>query len=440
MNEFRQYDINYLREKLNRYREGAIDKYDWYGMSEKVVERGIVTPPVLKDYYKSVMGWCEKAVESLSDRLVFREFANDSMKLNDIFTNNNADIFFDSAIKSALISSCCFVYISKQKDSPYPKLQIIEGYNATGVIDDTSFLLKYGYAVLERDANGTPILEAYFTPEETIYYYNQQNFPIYNQTVFDQYPDAPLVTNKYVKPKVVRIPHDAGQCLLVPVIYKPDASRPFGRSRITKACIYQQRYAKRTLERADVTAEFYSFPQKYVVGTDPDNEPLDTWRATISTMLEITKGQDGEKPTLGQFTQPSMEPFIKQLRMSAGLFAGETGLTVDDLGFPTDNPSSVEAIIASHENLRLVARKAQKNFAVHFKNVGYVAKCLADGFPYKREEFVKMEAKWEPIFEPTASALSTMGDATIKINQAMPGYFDKESFRDFTGIKGSNDA
>lgn len=439
MNEVREYDINYLREKLNRYTKGAKEKYDWYSMSEKVREQGIVIPDTLKDYYKATLGWCEKAVESLSDRLVFREFANDSLNLNDIFTHNNADIFFDSAIKSALISSCCFVYIYKQKDSPYPKLQIIEGYNATGVIDDITLLLKYGYAVLERDANGTPILEAYFTPKETIYYYNQQDFPIYNQTVFDQYPDAPLpVVDKYVKPRVVRIPHDAGQCLLVPIIYKPDASRPFGRSRITKACIYHQRYAKRTLERADVTAEFYSFPQKYVVGTDPDNEPLDTWRATISTMLEITKGENGEKPTLGQFTQPSMAPFIDQLRMSAGLFAGETGLTVDDLGFPSDNPSSVESIIASHENLRLMARKAQNNFSVNFKNVGYVAKCLADGFSYKREEFVKIKAKWEPIFEPTASALSTMGDATIKINQAIPGYFDEEGFRDFTGIEGSS--
>ena len=35
-----------------------------------------------------------------------------------------------------------------------------------------------------------------------------------------------------------------------------------------------------------------------------------------------------------------MTPHTEQLRMFAALFAGETGLTLDDLGFVTDNPSS----------------------------------------------------------------------------------------------------
>ncbi len=55
-----------------------------------------------------------------------------------------------------------------------------------------------------------------------------------------------------------------------------------------------------------------------------------------------------------------MAPYVEQLKMLASLFAGETGLTLDDLGFSTENPSSVEAIKAQHENLRLKARKAQK--------------------------------------------------------------------------------
>lgn len=409
-----EYDVDYFRRKLNTLETGVRDKYAWYEMAASAPEYSIVTPPILKQYYKATLGWCEKAVESLADRLIFREFSGDQFGVNDIFKNNNADIFFDSAIQSALISSCCFVHISMHKDSDIPRLDILEGYNATGVIDPSTGLLKYGYAVLDRDEVKSPTIEAYFTPYETIYYYKDRQ-----------------------KPEVIS--HSAGQCLLVPIIYRPDAKRPFGRSRITKALIYHQRYAKRTLERSDVTAEFYSFPQKYVLGTDPDLE-LDKWQATISTILEISKGKDGDKPTIGQFTQPSMAPFIDQLRMSAALFAGESGLTLDDLGFVSDNPSSVEAIMASHETLRLMARKAQRNFGVNFKNVGYVAKCLEDDYAYKRSQFIDLKAKWEPIFEPNASTMSTMGDAAIKINQAIPGFYDKESFRDMTGIEGaSND-
>src|SRR5699024_9431725 len=118
-------------------------------------------------------------------------------------------------------------------------------------------------------------------------------------------------------------------------------------SRITKSAVYYQQYAKRVLERAAITAEFYSFPQQYVLGLDADAEPLDTWKATVSSMLQFTKDSQGASPEIGQFTSASMSPFTEQLKTSASAFAEETGLTLNDLGFSTDNPSRAEAIKAS---------------------------------------------------------------------------------------------
>ena len=94
----------------------------------------------------------------------FREFANDEFGANEIFAQNNPDVFFDSAILSALIGSCCFVYIS-QGDDDAPRLQVIEASNATGVLDPITGLLIEGYAVLKRDDNGYAVLEAYFTSD-----------------------------------------------------------------------------------------------------------------------------------------------------------------------------------------------------------------------------------------------------------------------------------
>ena len=125
--------------------------------------------------------------------------------------------------------------------------------------------------------------------------------------------------------------------------------------------------------------------------------------------------------------------------MFAALFAGETSLTLDDLGFVTDNPSSAEAIKASHENLRLMARKAQRTFGSSFLNVGFLEACLRDNYPYKREQLYLTKAKWEPVFEPDSATLSSIGDGAIKINQAIPGYFDKENLKDLTGIKSSGE-
>lgn len=407
-----EYDLEFLRRKLNSFETMVRKRYLYYDSKFRENDFGITIPPHIRQMYRSSLGWCAKAVDSLADRLVFKEFSNDLFDLNEIFNLNNPDIFFDSAILSALISSCCFIYISMGKEG-YPRLQIIEGSEATGVIDPITGLLKVGYAILDKTENGSPKTEVIFLSDRTEYYL-----------------DGKLYSS---------VKNPAGIPLLVPIIYRPDAVRPFGRSRITRASMYFQAHAKRTLERADVTAEFYSFPQKYVVGLSQDAEPLDKWKATVSSMLQFTKDDEGDSPKLGQFSQPSMSPFTEQLRTLASGFAGETGLTLDDLGFITDNPSSAEAIKASHETLRITARKAQRCFGSGFLNVGYVARCLADEYPYLRNQFYEIKPSWYPVFEPDVTTLSGIGDASIKINQAIPGFFGKDNLSDLTGFNASKE-
>lgn len=408
--------ISYLRNKLNSHQNRVNMRYKQYSMKYYDADVSVTIPSQIRGRYRSVLGWCSKGVDALADRLVFREFKNDQFNLDEIFNANNADIFFDSAILSSLIASCSFVYISKVSDDSLPRLQVIEASNATGVIDPITGLLTEGYAVLERDDYGQPSLEAYFTKEATTYIYKDRKIADFS------------------------IPNPTGHPLLVPIIHRPDAVRPFGRSRITRSGMYYQRYAKRTLERADITAEFYSFPQKYVVGLSNDAEPLDAWKATVTSMLQFTKDEEGDSPKLGQFTTSSMTPFTEQLKTAAAGFAGETGLTLDDLGFVSDNPSSVEAIKASHENLRLAGRKAQRSIGSGLLNVAYLACALRDSSNYSRKLFAELIPKWEPLFEADASMLSLIGDGAIKLNQALPGFMDKETIRDLTGIDGNENS
>lgn len=401
--------IEYLRKKLDKYRRGALKRQITYDMKNRDIEPSIAIPQQLRQQYRATLGWCAKAVDCIADRLVFREFDNDNFNINQIFEMNSSDILFDDAMLSALVNSCSFVYIS-EGDEDVPRLQVIQGSEATGILDPITRLLTEGYAVLSRDEFGNPHEELYFITGRT-----------------DYYVDGKLIT--YTD-------NNAPYPLLVPIIHKPDSSRQFGRSRITKSAIYWQRYAKRTLERADVASEFYSFPQKYVVGLSQDAEPMDAWKATISAMLQFTKDEEGDQPKLGQFQQQSMTPFTEQLKNAASGFAGETGLTLDDLGFSTDNPSSAEAIKASHETLRLAAEKAQRDFALGFLNVGYLAACLRDDMPYKRNQLYLTKAKWQPVFKPDASTISLIGDGIIKVNQAIPGYFGRENLHDITGVEG----
>jgi hypothetical protein len=167
---------------------------------------------------------------------------------------------------------------------------------------------------------------------------------------------------------------------------------------------------------------------------DSNAEQMEKWRATMSSMLRIDKDEDGDKPVVGQFQAAAQTPHMDQLRVFAGLFAGETGLTLDDLGFPSANPSSSEAIRAAHESLRLTARKAQRTFGVGFLNAGYLAACVRDSYSYKRNQLTATTQNWGPIFEPDITALSGIGDAVQKIQMAYPDYFTEDKLRELTGL------
>ena len=120
--------------------------------------------------------------------------------------------------------------------------------------------------------------------------------------------------------------------------------------------------------------------------------------------------------------------------MFASLFGGETGLTLDDLGFASGNPSSADAIKAAHENLRLTAKKAQRTYGSGLLNVGMVAACLRDNYAYERRRFYKTTPAWMPVFEADGAAMSGIGDAVLKVNQAAEGYFDEQKIEQLIGV------
>lgn len=412
MDNYTYKGIGYLRAKLDKFRPRIKTRYEYYEAKDGHKMPKIAIPKELSNAYGSVMGWCAKGVDSLADRLIVTGFKNDRINIGEIFNLNNSDVLFDSAILGALTTSCDFIYLSKNLDGTV-RMQVIDGENATGVIDPTTNLLMEGYAVLQRDVETeTPIVEAYFVPGETRYYVaGQEPYSVKNVAT---YP------------------------LLVPIIFRPDAKRQFGHSRITRACMDFQDKAKDVLTRAAVSAEFYSFPQKYIIGLS-DEADLDTYRATISSLLRLGRDEDGNAPTLGQFNQQAMTPHIEHLKMYAALFCGETGLTMDDIGFAQANPSSSEAIKAAHENLRTTASKAQRTFGTGFLNAGYLGACLRDNKAYTRSAIFETKCRWNPVIEPDASMLSSIGDGAIKINQAIPNYFDKDALEEMTGITSSGE-
>ena len=404
--------IAYLKRKLIAKQNRVLLRYGFYDMKNHVDDIKGIIPDRLK-WISASLGWCAKGVDTLANRIVFDGFEHDDFLLGDIYSNNNQDILCDDSVLSALIASCSFIYIGRDATG-YPTMQVIDGSHATGEISRVTNMLTEGYAVLEHDEYDKPVLEAYFRPFRTDYYRNGKL--------------APEMTME----------HDAPYALLVPMINRPDAKRPFGHSRISRCCMDTVKAAIRTMRRSEVSSEFYSFPQRYVLGLEEDAAKIEgdnKVKAAMSAFLDFRQDSNGGHPIVGQFEQQSMAPFTEQLRTLASIFAGETDLTLEDLGFSTGNPPSYDAIRASHENLRLTARKAQRTFGTGLLNAGYLAACVRDKQTYRRSAFRNVKPAWMPIFEPDAAALGTLGDAIYKINQAVPDYVGEKSIRAMTGLE-----
>lgn len=399
--------IQFLKDRLTKKRIRIGTRYLFYEMKNATFDFGISSPPELR-WWNSCVGWCAKGVDALADRLDFYGFKDDVFALNEIYSANNKDVLFPSGILGALIASCSFIYVSED-ETGFPRLQIVNADDATGIINSSTGLLNEGYAVLERNAAKQPVMEAYFTHEGTYYYQN----------------------GKLVDAREYRIKEP----LLVPLIFRPDAKRPFGHSRISRACMSYVNSAIRTIKRSEISAEFFSFPQKWVTGVDADAEKIDKWSAAMSALMKFTLNEDGQDHVkLGQFSQQSMTPHVDQFKMFASLFAGEVGLTLDDLGFQQSNPSSYDAIKASHENLRLTAKAAHKSFNVGILNAGYLAACIRDNYDYTRQQITVTTPMWLPPFQADVSMLGSIGDAIQKINSSLPDYLTEEKILEMTGI------
>lgn len=409
------YGKEYLKNKLNTVRTKVLTKYDYYENNNTVPLRSIAIPSELMTHFRSRLGWCGKAVDLLGDRLSIKRFKNDFYNMQEIYFDNNSDILFSSAIKGALISGCDFIYIYKDVNDNV-KMQVVGGYNATGILDDTKALLTEGYAVLSRDAKtNNPTLDAYFAEDYT------------------EFTD-------YVNGRIWKVPHNAGYCMLVPIINDPkEGQKSFGHSRISKSLMKIQDDAERLQTETKILAEINSWPQKWITGLAEDTE-VDSLKATFASMLSFSKDDDGDRPTLGQFTQMSFDDHMKLFDQYVSTFSGMSSLTRDDLGFVTENPSSAESKKAALESLRVIAGKCQHDFSIGFLNAGFVASCLRDNYNYNRSVIKDTKIVWNPLVEPDAATLSGIGDGLIKINQAVPGFFTADVLSDLLGIDAQTEA
>ena len=378
----------------------------YYEYRNQLRDLGISIPPSMRNV-ETVVGWPAKAVDSLSSRTVLDGFTtpgidSDALGLDALWDENHMDVEAPQAHTSCLVHSVAFLAVTAgDVDAGDPEVIITarSAEFATGIWDRRRRGLTSALSVISVDAEGDPDYMVMYVPNVAI-----------------------MMRREGSTWDLRESRHDFG-VPVEPLVFKPALDRPFGQSRISRAVMSLTDSAVRTLLRSEVSAEFYSAPQRYILGadedmfTDEDGNPIPAWQAVLGRILAIGRDEDGQVPTVGQFAQQTMQPHFEQLRGLAALFASETSLPLNALGIVQDNPSSAEAIFAAKEDLVIESQQWARSLSPAWSRTVRTALAMTDNSPAAVAEYAKLRPRW---INPATPSVVSASDAMVKQISAMP--------------------
>lgn len=393
-------------------------KRRYYEGENTLKDLGISIPPTLKNV-ETVVGWPKKAVSSLASRIRFDGFiATDetiSNELNEIMAKSQFKYKFRQAVESQLIAGCDFITVSKgAKGEPPIIITTYSAENCSALWNTRLGRVAAGLVIFEYDENdGTPKDIGLYTDSETI--------------------NITLVGDRAV---IERYPHKIGRPLIFALIYNPTEEKPLGQSRITRAVRSITDSAVREALRTEISAEFFTSPQKYLLGTEKDSEAWQNktkWEAYIGNIFEITKTEDGTTPQFGQLSQGSMQPHTDYMRSLAMRFSGETNVPVSQLGVIHDNPSSAQAIYAASEPLIIEADLLNEDNKRPLIALAQTA--IAIYRDVSIDDLTNEELDILPTFKsPAMPSVVSQADAMIKLASVVEGFAGTEVFWEQVGF------
>lgn len=376
----------------------------YYDGKNRLSAMGFSIPPQFKTV-ETVVGWPAKGVDGLGHRIVWDGYVlpgdqEDPFGLVSVFADNHMDVELPQAITSALIHSVSFLSVTNgdvASGEPEVLVQARSALHGTGVWDRRRRGMSAFLSIAAVADTGMPTEMVLHQPDKVSY--------------------ITRLSPGQWRVDVRRNP--AGRVLVEPLIYRPDLSRPFGRSRITRAVMSITDEAVRTVLRTEVSAEFYTSPQRYALGIDAEafGSSGPGWEAILGRLFTVSKDEDGDVPTVGEFRQMSMQPHTEMLRSIASRFAAETSLPLSSLGIVQDNPASAEAIFAAKEDLVIEAQNAGKTFGAGLVRVGQNIVLLRDGLDRVPDELRRLQASW---VNPATPSVVSAADAVVKQVAAVP--------------------
>lgn len=387
-------------------------KMRYYNGRNVLKDFGISVPPQLRTV-ETVVGWPKKAVDSMAVRCRYDGFTatNSAVQrlLDEIDTRSRLRLKYRQATQSALIQSCAFATVGTDANAN-ARIDFYAAEDSAARWDDAAGRIAYGM-VIHDYKNGMPSLVTVYTDEAALHLY--------------------FVDNHYTC-EVEE--YSMGRPTMEALAYRPTFDKPLGQSRINRAVMSITDSAVREALRTEISAEFFTSPQKYLLGADENAFKNKTkWEAYIGNIFAVGRDENGDVPQFGQLSQGSMQPHTEYMRALAARFSGETNVPISTLGVIHDQPASAEAIYAASEPLIIECADFNDGARDSLKTLALMAMAATldvplDKLPDEYRDFT-------PNFRsPAMPSVVSQTDAMVKIASAVPGFAGTETFFENIGF------
>lgn len=425
LSEDEQRLVEDLRKQLG-YGVYKLELRNAYYNGEQVIrDLGISIPPQLRGLH-TVLSWPEIVVDSLAERLHVDGFrlpgeTQTSDDMWDIWNSNHMERESHLAHVDTMVFGRSYVVVGANEIPGGPPritvespMHIIDDYDAR--TDTVTAALR----IVGKPQPGSPTEATLYLPDETIYLEEAQG----------------AYSNRWNV--IGRDRHNLGIVPVVRMVNRQRITARHGQSEISKSVMSIVDAACRALLRLEVASEFFSAPQRYVLGAveedfqEPDGTPKNAWETYIGRILMMERDEDGNLPQVGSFQAADPTAQTKIVDLYREEMSVKTGLPPHYLGATTANPSSAEAIRAAESRLVTRAELKQVEFSSWGSEVLPLALLVRDGRVPDGVQGISTE--WRNAATPTVAAaadaavklvaagiLPPMSDVTLKMIGLTPG-------------------
>lgn len=422
-----QKEIGMLSKLLNVYNGSATknaqkDRYYEGKIPLSEVNLGIALPIGLAGL-EIGCAWGAKTVDVLASRSMFDGFVGENgeevSELTEIVRDNDLIAEYPKTTRDELKIGCSFATLSADEDIKC-RIRFHSAKSAAAIWNGEKGRIAYGFAITDTAPS------------------NNSNEWI--PSLINLYTDESIWVLERDKDewRAKEHPHQMGMPLMVPFIWNPTSTKPFGQSRIKEPVRRLIQAYVRTIANATIGLEFSTAPQKYLLGvTDDQYDKIidDKFKQYVGSLLAATTNPEtGEKPTYGQLSQGTITPHVEMLRIVATQFSAATGLTVTDTGVVnTANPTSADAIMAQSQTLISMAEQLNASNGDSLRLLGMMALAIAN--ETTMEDLTDTQKGIVAHFKnPAMPSVAMTADAAIKIASARPEFAGTDTFLEMIGF------